>query len=473
MANLQTKDFTKNASAGDYAGKDRHSIVLFKIKDKKPFVLSATQTGPKVYGVTYDKTKKILVYKDTLASKKLKEISILKVFKDKDFGGGASGSGGGADLTRIAESAQCYYNSYAFNVAGKELKKPPTLKELGTSARYVQADMNLYDAMDKCPEDWHDVFVKTANVLVKTYRNKVSGNVYFHRGSPFMDAIYDNKKQAQKWDKENNVVTLAPGSFSDDKWNPGDIWMSTLKPDSEEPFEGTPLEWVTLREAVFDSAKKAKCLGVSLKKVESGAAKVVEFNLPKRKHNVSVTFKGYVFGQTGDFFNSADVYLHFSTGIMQCRATATTSSWQGEMKGKFAAMGKIGGGNLNYYTELFFKNSIASTSIEKNWKEISYADGDLNNMYELYKRFINNQMLGIKTQKVVSKAEFKKSADNYINPKGKKASEAFYFGKYMCLLFLESINAYKKGAKLNKLSTEIVRYAQSNTDISSYFVKVS
>ena len=35
MAYLQTKDFTKNASAGDYAGKDRHSIVEFKIKDKK------------------------------------------------------------------------------------------------------------------------------------------------------------------------------------------------------------------------------------------------------------------------------------------------------------------------------------------------------------------------------------------------------------------------------------------------------
>ena len=105
---------------------------------------------------------------------------------------------------------------------------------------------------------------------------------------------------------------------------------------------------------------------------------------------------------------------------MQCRATATTSSWQGEMKGKFAAPGKIGGGNLNYYTELFFKNSIASTSIEKNWKEISYTDGDLDKMYELYKRFINNQMLGIKTQKVVSKAEFKKSADNYISFKRQK-----------------------------------------------------
>ena len=68
-------------------------------------MLSATQTGPKVYGVTYDKTKKILVYKDTLILKNYKEISILKVFKDKDFGGGAAGSGGGADLTtRITES---------------------------------------------------------------------------------------------------------------------------------------------------------------------------------------------------------------------------------------------------------------------------------------------------------------------------------------------------------------------------------
>ena len=32
MAYLQTKDFNKGASAGAYAGKDRHEIVLLKIK---------------------------------------------------------------------------------------------------------------------------------------------------------------------------------------------------------------------------------------------------------------------------------------------------------------------------------------------------------------------------------------------------------------------------------------------------------
>ena len=86
MAYLQTKDFNTPASAGDYAGKDRDSIVGFKIKDNKPFIIRATATGPKVYDVSYDFRTKILVYKESLASKKTKEISILKIFKDKDFG---------------------------------------------------------------------------------------------------------------------------------------------------------------------------------------------------------------------------------------------------------------------------------------------------------------------------------------------------------------------------------------------------
>ena len=321
MAYLQTKDFNKNASAGDYAGKDRHSIVLFKIKDKKPFVLSATQTGPKVYGVSYDKTKKILVYKDTLASKKLKEISILKVFKDKDFGGGAAGSGGGADLTRIAESAQCYYCSYAFNVAGRELKTPPTLKELGTAARYVQADMNLYDAMDKCPEDWHDVFVKTANVLVKTYRNKVSGNVYFHRGSKFMQKIYEAKAEVMKADKRSDNVQ-APGSFSNDKWNPGDIWLSTYG-TTEYPLTNKYSTWSELNQQVLEKAGKlggkTRLLGISLKKVTGPSAKITEFNLPKRVHNIMSSYEGFRFGKVGDFFSSQDIYMYMRTWCRQSK----------------------------------------------------------------------------------------------------------------------------------------------------------
>ena len=43
---------------------------------------------------------------------------------------------------------------------------------------------------------------------------------------------------------------------------------------------------------------------------------------------------------------------------MQLRSTATTSSWQGEIKGAAAAGGKIGGGGVNYYMEAILKQSI-------------------------------------------------------------------------------------------------------------------
>ena len=53
------------------------------------------------------------------------------------------------------------------------------------------------------------------------------------------------------------------------------------------------------------------------------------------------------------------MYMYFSDGgTMQLRATATTKSWQGEMKGKYANAGKIGGGNVNHYVEKIYKEII-------------------------------------------------------------------------------------------------------------------
>ena len=43
----------------------------------------------------------------------------------------------------------------------------------------------------------------------------------------------------------------------------------------------------------------------------------------------------------------------------------------------------------------------------------------------------------------------------------------------MGLLFLEAVEADRKGKKLDEFSRQIVRYAMSNTDISTFFLKVS
>ena len=94
-------------------------------------------------------------------------------------------------------------------------------------------------------------------------------------------------------------------------------------------------------------------------------------------------------------------------------------------------------------------------------------------MYNLYKKYINIQKSGTSPQKLVTQDEFKRLADGYVNNKKQPASPAFYFGKYMALLFLDTIKADTKSTKLNDFSKSIVRYAMSNTDISTFFIKVS
>ena len=239
-----------------------------------------------------------------------------------------------------------------------------------------------------------------------------------------------------------------------------------------QKYKKPPVEWTTLREAVMDKSD-INTIGISLKKVE-GNPSVVAFNTRERTHNKEVRFSGFTFGQTGDFFKSADMYMYFSDGgVMQLRATATTKSWQGEMKGKYAAAGKIGGGNINHFVEQVYGKSIGANSMQSNWNETYYKDSNLLNMYNLYKKYINNQKSGIQPQKVVEQAEFKRLADNYKNNKGQPASPAFYFGKYMALLFLDTIKANTRNRQLDEFSKSIVRYAMSNTDISTFFIKVS
>ena len=492
MGQLRPVRFKTNhkASGGPYAGQGYVDIAHKKIKDKKEFILGANAQGRKVYGLSFyeDKGKFFLDYTNSKTSKvKTGQDIISRFFKDPDFGGGR-GSGGGADDTAVTESMQCFYLSLLFNTNVNKLDNKNTqLKDLETQKNHCyvyerSTRLTAKDCYDRCPEDWFEknVFIKTANAIYQSqYSKPFKGKkVYFHRGSPFMKKVYASKKRAMDFDRKNNNPPIAPGSFSDDKWNPGDIWMSTQMPTAIEPFvdnkkfKKPPVEWTTLREAVVDKST-INTIGVSLKKVE-GNPSVVAFNTRERTHNKEVRFSGFTFGQTGDFFKSADMYMYFSDGgIMQLRATATTKSWQGEMKGKYAAAGKIGGGNINHFVEQVYGKSIGSSSMQSNWNETYYTDSNLSIMYNLYKKYINKQKSGIPKQNVVSQAEFKRLADGYKNNKGQPASPAFYFGKYMALLFLDTIKADTKNRQLDDFSKSIVRYAMSNTDISTFFIKVS
>jgi len=466
MATLQKKDFfesgkDKIASAGKYSGKSRKQIILEKIKNKEPFSIGNTTGGSKVIGTSLDDTS----FPFILSTKSSGDIAITKLFKDPDFGGGA-GSGGGAEDTKITESGQCYYTSLVFNVIKRPLKKTDyTTANLKKAAKFVQATIKLEEFLKKGPQDWfdNDIYGRTANLIYQKYARKFKGPVYCHRGSQFMDNVYKAKALVMKTDKFS-----APGSFSNDKWNPGDIWLSSLAPSSK-PFDKAET-WAELNQMILESAgelntsKGTTTLGVSLKKL-GVKGKVDTYNSAKRKHNVSVKFKNFTFGKSGDFFSSIDVYIRFDVAEVQLRAFNSTSAWQGEIKGLAAAGGKIGGGNLNYYLEKDAKKSIGYPGDNrpkgKSWSETPAGKVDINKMYALYVKFNKLQTAKIPT---VSMSEFSKRL--------KEKGASFQFSKNMCLMFLSSFIDSSLIIR-NKISTEIVRYAASNTEISSFYIKVN
>ena len=177
------------------------------------------------------------------------------------------------------------------------------------------------------------------------------------------------------------------------------------------------------------------------------------------------SFEGFRFGKVGDFFSSQDIYMYMSGQEVQFRTFSGDSAWQGEIKGTSAAGGKIGGGNVNFYCMKHIGINIGGGK-SNNWNERSILSNvDVERIYELYTKFYNQQNTFQKADyPIVPKPEFIKTFNTQTNN--------FKASKYMCMLFLETF--YKGTPKQrNKVVTEMIRYAASNTDQSSYFIKVS
>tara|TARA_B110000902_G_scaffold228360_1_gene268347 strand:+ start:45 stop:1697 length:1653 start_codon:yes stop_codon:yes gene_type:complete len=536
---------------------ERLATLIDKVKKGSPFTRVGGKIEEKIDDVylefLYPEIENALLEKKGLTNKDISGAGKNKIFRNTKNKsellsladlekttelGSSKGSGGGAEATAITESMQCFFTSYLFNGRedkfdlSKDYEKAlKTFYDSVTNINYVHAynkssRYKFKDLWEQAPKDeeWLQTYMATAN-MIKNKSTNFSGNVYFHRGSPFMDSIYEKKKTCEKHNKDLIKSGEAPSllaesltSFSNDKWNPGDIWMSTNRP-TDEPFTWSPPEmkkdmkvhvcdWVNLQKSVYESAHTGETLGISLKKTGK-TAKFSEFNTPREKQEIK--YRGFKFGN-GDFFNSADVYIEFSGGgSMQYRPTDGNKSWQGEIKGTKASGGKAGGGATNYYTELYFGKSIdANTKLTSGtWKEKKgeIKDIDKKKMHELYLIHNKNQTVKKRTsvkikleaspnplEKLskdfvrtldnkfhyytcnkddVSLVDFKILGDNYTT-RGKNASKNFYFGKYMALVFIDAVEASSTSpGNRNGFATDVIRYAQSNIDnVSTYFWKI-
>ena len=152
---------------------------------------------------------------------------------------------------------------------------------------------------------------------------------------------------------------------------------------------------------------------------------------------------------------------------MQMRAASTTSSWQGNLLGATAYGGKCGGGNVQFYVDQQ-GGSITNKPTEKkaNWSEMSANQVNFKEFHDLYVEFLPKQNFpGADKYVPLKLSEFTTAANKKSN------TPAFKFGKNMGLMFIDAMENLTP-AKQAFVCTEVVRYAASNTDLSTYFIKV-
>ena len=348
------------------------------------------------------------------------------------------GSGGGAEGTKTTECAQCVYAAAMFN--GERLKVgdklDPTL--FGNYASKFEID----ESLKKIETDLTDSWIESSILIATAMKRLLKGTNYtFHRGSPFVDSI------ESKFNELNGKQKPKP--FSNiNKWSPADIYAVKDGFNIDLNQYSNLGEFTNELKELYD---KKTLVGISLKK-SKGSVTVVENNT-KGFIRRPVRYKG--FDKPRDFFSSKDMYMYLGTNKMQLRTFSRhVGGWQGEIKGKSAAAGKIGGGVLE---SIMIKNSTLTkfkyTNAELKTLALKPTPMFLNELYELHLSCGGKE----------SKNNFIKKAK--ANKIGKVSGADWRFSKFRSMFYVAQLQSNKSMA--NKVCDNIAAYAMSESNDSA------
>ena len=392
---------------------------LYKMLDQKKYPYKDEKTLKSSFNVTRIKSP----------DKK----DLMLIWKNLKGGGG---SGAGAAITELGESAQCWYTACAFN--GTLKSQDDFVKMYPKIAARCKTDATIQAILKDLPDDWIESSIKIANYMrgMGAFKTKMK-SYYFHRGGAVVDKI------ATMFNKANRKETL----FSNiNKWNPADIWLITSEGERAIKLAKDDQTFASLNDLISKLYKSGDAIGVSLKKVGASPHHEV-FNYGKS--GAAASFKQFKISE-----KSKDGYILFSykddpNMSIQTRSFTDTGSWQGEIKGKYASGGKIGGGQI---AEIFGRVSKAHLSAS-NAKAITLAA-------------TTRSPVLIKQLKA-----FAKDLNVKINDPTHESTDWVY-SKY---LTLEMYSIYKTLTKKqqDQILNEIVGYAASSTENSSVFIKIS
>ena len=350
---------------------------------------------------------------------------------------GGGGSGAGAEDTTRNESAQAVYAAIAFGMGKTISNNDVTMKTIQKHSDLFSVDGNVDDIRNNLPDEWIKSSITGANALYNRFGR--SGKYTFHRG----DATVNRINAAFERAKSAEGVRM-----NINKWNPSDIWM--VRSDYDFKCIDDEKTLLGLNQCIQDQLQQGKLIGISLKKMQSGASLSSKNVFGDMK--VNKTYAGYEYSG-----KSIDGYIKLSGGTkIQFRsfgAGAGLTGFQGEVKGANANQGKIGLGPLNM---ILRAHGISQVSTNAANRVKSNPDAVFNEI-----------AFGLKKYARLSQKQIEELKENE-----KIVTSKFLYSKLQITELINIIESIRNKKVRDQLVEDIYLYASSQSRFSSAYYKL-
>ena len=438
--NLGSKELLKPNSK---TGEPRTEILKRLIKKKTPIVLLS---GKKVI-IKNDKANIALIEQHIKDQKTFSLVTstgtlvpITQMKKSKEFGGGGGGAGGGTEETAINESAQCLWLAAVMANRNKPIEffTDDVLKKYVSK---IDVDKPLSKILN-IDYTWKKSSYMSAHAIIKG--GFVNNQMKFHRGSTFMKEIYKAKDRAFK----NSDFS----KFTDDKWNPGDIWA--IKTNfNPKTFDDSSVK--ALQRDILDKFTKRQCVGISLKKVvKKVIIKKINITLPPDVGDYKVK-DIQLESSAGSYWSSKGGTVVYDAGKLLAKDNSAFGTIKVEISGKTA---RGGGAGWTYITDaakqVYGINLPKTGIISADARSMEKGDAKtIDKYYKMYK---------------ICYPSIKQ--EDFANELAQKDA-AWIHAKYGVTQLLSLIKGKSK-SKGDRFVTKLINYAGSQTEDSSAYIKV-
>lgn len=366
--------------------------------------------------------------------------SILRIiFKTK-----GGGSGAGAAVTELGESAQCVYAAVAFGLGRHIANSDITPENVERFKDRFSVDGNLNKILNEMTKEWINSSILGANELWDKFKHLKNG-IVFHRGDKTVKHIENQFKRIKKVEKIRIDIN---------KWSPADIYITTpqYNPDCLENEQSIRGLNQCMNERI--NPQDPKMFGVSLKKM-SGSSSLKILNFDKKDASEKQ------FSKIEATQSSKDFYIVFTDGTkIQFRGFSgdNLSGWQGEVKGSKANQGKIGGGPVNLLLKM---HGLPEVDIQ-----VANKIKNKNQKSEVLSK------LKINLKEVLGGEYSDREFTNMMLSMSEKEFNSWLYSKSQGAELSKIINSISNKTKQDQLCEDLYLYANSRSSISAPYYKL-